>query len=498
MSIHADAAPDDATVAELFGGSPRRLHLVGLGGTGISALAMILGELGHHISGSDQRDAPVMDRLRRLGAVAHVGHDAGHVAGADLVICSTAIKADHPERLAAAEAGIPVLSRAQALAGLTRLRPTVAVSGTHGKTTSTAMAALALRGAGADVSWLVGSDVPALGAAASWAGHDYFVVEADESDDTHLALAREAVLLTNAEGEHLDFHLTLGRVIDGYVEFMGGTPVDDPARVPRVRVAGVDDPGAALVAAACPAVTAFGSGERAAWRLDVRDRSVTGTRSVLTSPQGERIDLVVSVPGDHNALNAAGVVTLAAELGLDPRGAAEGVAHFTGTGRRFEQRGSVAGVTFVDDYAHHPTEVAATLAAATGWDGGRVVAVFQPHLYSRTQRLADRFGEALAAADVVVVTDVFAAREEPLPGVDGTIVSAAARSHGATEVHDARDRSQLAALVGEIMAPGDLVLTMGAGDITTLATELGAALDQPERRAELNSDRSDTVDGEAQ
>ncbi len=474
--------PSAEEVAAWFAGEPRRIHLIGLAGTGISALALILVELGHHISGSDQRSAPVLDRLRELGATAHVGHDPGHVEGADIVICSTAIKADHPERVAAASAGLPVLTRADALAGLTRLRPTIAVSGTHGKTTSTAMIALALRSAGVPVSWLVGSTVPALETAASWGDGEWFVVEADESDDTHLALARSAVLLTNAEGEHLDFHGTLGRVIDGYVEFLDGVAASDPHQPPSVgragpvRVAGADDPGAALVSNAVDGVVTFGTTPGADWRLEVVSRSVTGTTSTLTTPSGAVIALSVSVPGDHNAINAAGVVALAGELGFDPVRAAAGVAAFTGTGRRFEHRGVAAGVTFVDDYAHHPTEVAATLAAASGWEGGRIVAVFQPHLYSRTQRLADRFGAALAVADVVVVADVFAAREDPIPGVDGTLISQAARRHGAAHVVDAPERSALAEAVAALIQPGDLVLTMGAGDITAVAEELGAVL----------------------
>ena len=236
---------------------------------------------------------------------------------ADLVICSTAIKADHPERQAAVDAGLPVLSRAEALAGLTRLRPTIAVSGTHGKTTSTAMLALAMRSAGANVSWLVGSTVPALGSPAHWGDGDWFVVEADESDDTHLALARTAVLLTNAEGEHLDFHGTLGRVIDGYVEFLTGNPAD-AATSPTVRVAGLDDHGAALVAKAVGGVVTFGTTPGTDWWLEVLTEAVTGTTSMLTSPSGDRIALRLAVPGDHNARNAAGVVALVGELGFDP------------------------------------------------------------------------------------------------------------------------------------------------------------------------------------
>jgi UDP-N-acetylmuramate--alanine ligase len=314
--------PSASDVAGWLGGEPRHIHLIGLAGTGISALAMILVELGHHVSGSDQRSAPVLDRLVEAGATAHVGHDPGHVEGADLVICSTAIRADHPERVAATSAGLPVLTRADALAGLTRLRPSIAVSGTHGKTTSTAMMALALRSAGARVSWLVGSTVPALETAASWGDGEWFVVEADESDDTHLALARAAVLLTNAEGEHLDFHGTLGRVIDGYVEFLEGAGATDPDEAPSggparpVRVAGADDPGAALVGRAVEGVVTFGTASDADWRLEVLGRSVTGTTSTLTSPSGEVIPLSVSVPGDHNATNAAGVVALAGELGF--------------------------------------------------------------------------------------------------------------------------------------------------------------------------------------
>lgn len=450
-----------------------RVHLVGVGGAGMSAVAVLLAARGLEVSGSDQRSSPLLDDLAAAGVRVRVGHDAAFAA--DVVVVSSAIRPDNPELAAARARGLPVLHRSQALAALMAGRRAVAVAGVHGKSTTSAMLATVLREAGLDPDFAIGATVPPPpGAPAGWAvggGHagagEVFVAEADESDGSFLAYTPDVAVVTNVEPDHLDHYADADAFADAFAAFA--------ARLrPGGRlVACADDAGAAALAArvraAGTAVVTYGTGD-ADVVLTWEPVGEGGAVSV-TGALGEA-RMTVPAPGLHNARNAVAAWAAAVLLGVDPARAAAGTAAFAGTGRRFEDRGTAHGVRVVDDYAHHPTEVAALLRAARPVAGtGRVLVLFQPHLYSRTATFAAAFAEALGLADEVVVTDVYAAREDPVPGVDGALI--ADRMDRGRFV---ADRRAAARAIGAAARPGDLVLTVGAGDVTELAPEVLAAV----------------------
>jgi UDP-N-acetylmuramate--alanine ligase len=448
-----------------------RVHLVGVGGAGMSAVAALLAARGLRVSGSDAADGPALPALRAAGVRVDVGHDAAHVEGADTVVVSSAVRETNPELARARQLGVTVLHRSEALAALMADRDAVAVAGAHGKTTTSAMVATALLAAGADPSFAIGGTVLGpdgpVGGARDGAG-PAFVAEADESDGSFLAYAPLVAVVTNVEPDHLDHYGTREAFEDAFVAFA------DRVRDGGTLVACVDDPGAArLVARVRVPLDARSVGVLTYGRAPEADVRVGPLRAAegawvvtLTAPWGTA-DVRLTVPGDHNALNAAAAWTVACRLGLDPQRAADGLAQFRGTGRRFEHRGTAAGVRVVDDYAHHPTEVAALLRAARSVAGdGRVLVLFQPHLFSRTRAFAAEFGAALDLADVVVVTDVYAAREDPDPAVTGALLVERVPTAGkATFVPE---RFAAAAAVADAARPGDLLLTVGAGDVTTL------------------------------
>ena len=444
--------------------TPRRVHIVGITGTGMSAYASVLAAAGHHVTGSDAApDIAVAERLRSLGLVVQAGHDAAHVpADVDAVAASTAVPVGNPELAEARRRRVPVLRRADLLAALCARRRTVAVSGTHGKTTTTALLVHALRGAGRQPSFVVGADVPSLGHGAHWDDHDdLLVAEADESDGTFLELPRCLALVTSVEADHL---ATYGGTIDGLRAAFTRFVVETTGPV----VLGIDDPGAAALARSRTDAVTFGTAETASFRIT--DVSLEAMRSRFTLRHaGGAAAVDLPAPGLHNARNAAAAIAAAAVLGADPERAADALTGYGGVHRRFEQRGVRGGVTFVDDYAHLPGEVGAVLAAARqgGWD--RIVAVFQPHRFSRTQEVHAQFEGAFALADILVVTGIYAAGEEPRPGVTGRLVAEASRHPAVTYVDD---RAEVATTVRELLRPGDLCLTLGAGDITSLAKEL--------------------------
>ncbi|MFN8104957.1 MAG: UDP-N-acetylmuramate--L-alanine ligase [Acidimicrobiia bacterium] len=448
--------------------TPRRIHVVGAGGTGMSAICTLLSARGHDVSGSDAKDGPFARWLRAHGVRVDVGHDAAHVAGADAVAISSAVGAGNVEVVAAREAGIAVLSRAEILALLTAAYRTVAVAGTHGKTTTASLLVHALDGARLDPSYLLGSQLLATGANAHHAG-DVLVCEADESDGTFLELVAAAGIVTNVEADHLERWGDLAGVEAAFREFL--------ERVSGPRVVCVDDPGARQVGAGLDFV-GYGLGADARVRAVAVEPSARGARFRLVVDDVDHGWVRLALPGRHNVVNATGALAMAHALGADVSAAAEGVARFRGVGRRFEFRGTTGGVTFVDDYAHLPTEVAAAIAAARDGSWARIVAVFQPHLYSRTIEHADGFGAALAGADVAVVADVFAAREDPddFPGVSGRVVADAVASRGGTAEY-VGERAMLAARVAAIVEPGDLCISIGAGDVTDLAGEMHPLLE---------------------
>lgn len=472
----ARPAAGGATVEEHAVGEPvpavadlGRVHLVGVGGAGMSAVATLLAARGLVVSGSDAADGPALPGLRAAGVDVHVGHDAAHVSGVDTLVVSSAIRPSNPELVAARAAGARVLHRSQALAGLMADRDAVAVAGAHGKTTTSAMLATGLLAAGADPSFaiggvVVGPDGP-LGGARDGAGP--FVAEADESDGSFLAYAPLVAVVTNVEPDHLDHYGTREAFEDAFARFAARV------RPGGLLVACADDPGAArLVARVRGAlersrvgVTTYGRSPDADVRVGPTTAGPDG-RWVTTVRHGDATaELSLGVPGAHNGLNAAAAWTALRRLGLSAEAAAAGLAAFRGTGRRFEDRGSAGGVRVVDDYAHHPTEIAALLAAARQVTDGRIVVLFQPHLYSRTKAFAPQFAAALAAADEVVVTDVYAAREDPDPAVTGALVTDLMPGHA----RFVADRVAAARVAAGLARPGDLLLTVGAGDVTALA-----------------------------
>ncbi len=439
------------------------VHLVGAAGAGMSGIATVLAGLGHVVTGSDLRGGPALDGLAAAGLDVWVGHRPARAAAADLVAASSAVPDDDKELAAARAAGVPVWRRPRLLGALTAGRPAVGLAGSHGKTTATAMAVAALRAAGHDPTFIVGGSLIDAGAGAHVGDPELFVLEADEAFGTFCELALRGLLVTSVEADHLDHYGTLDRLEAAFI--------DVAARVDGPVVACVDDPGAARLAAGCGAVT-YGTAPGADW--EVRDVRAAGwaVRFRLDGPHGS-LELSVPRPGEHVARNAAGVVALLASCGYDPAACAAGLATFAGVRRRSEVRARRGGITVVDDYAHHPTEIAATLAAARSSRPSRIWAVFQPHLYSRTRELAPELGAALAAADRVVVTDVYGAREAPQPGVTGRLVADAV----AGTVDYVADRADLAPFLAARTEPGDLVLFLGAGDITDAAGELAGLVE---------------------
>ncbi len=465
-----------------------RVHFTGIGGAGMSGIARIMLARGVTVSGSDSASSDALAGLAALGAQVHVGHAAANVGDADTLVVSTAIRDSNPELAEARRRGLRVLHRAAALASVMLGRRGVAIAGTHGKTTSTSMLTTVLRECGADPSYVIGGILAGTGLGADDGAGDFFVAEADESDGSFLMLSPEAAMVTCVEADHLDNYPGLAEIEAAFAAFTRRI------RPGGLLVACADDPGAAALAAATRAAA---SRAGAAPGLPVRVRSygesadadyrVSGvtTRGMAVSleltvpadgPLGNPgvVRLGVGVPGRHNALNAAGVFAVAAELGFPAGQIISGLAAYRGALRRLELKGEVDGVRVLDSYAHHPTEVAADLRAARDIaEGGRVIAVFQPHLFSRTRIFATGFGEALGLADEVFVLDVYAAREDPEPGVTGELVAAQVPGRRARYLPDA------AAVPGSVAVsakPGDLVLTMGAGDVTTLGPLIVAAL----------------------
>jgi UDP-N-acetylmuramate--alanine ligase len=443
-----------------------RVHIVGVGGAGMSGLAKLLVQSGHIVSGSDLKPSRSMAALRALGVDTWVGHQPERAAQWDLVVASSAVPGRDPELLAAAEIGAEVWERPALLAAMTAATPALGVTGTHGKTTTTAMTVAALRALGRDPSFMVGGVLTDLNTNAHRGEEGLFVLEADEAFGTFVDLRLGGLVVTSIEADHLDHYVTVEHLEEAFR--------DVARRVEGPVVACLDEPGSRALARDVVGVVTYGSDPDADWVIgDVRH--AVGAVSFDLIRGRERWRVSVSRQGEHNARNAAGVLALIGGLGLDVAAAARGLASFGGVRRRFEVKARVGGITVVDDYAHHPTEVAATIAAAALGGAERIVAVFQPHRYSRTRELAAAFGPALATADRVLVTDVYAAGEAPVPGVTGRLVADAAAAAGA-EVDYVPHRADMARSVVAEARAGDLVLLMGAGDITLVADEVAALL----------------------
>ncbi|HEX7355075.1 MAG TPA: UDP-N-acetylmuramate--L-alanine ligase [Mycobacteriales bacterium] len=451
-----------------------RVHLVGIGGAGMSGIARILLARGAWVSGSDAKDGTALAALRALGARIAVGHSPENLDGARVVVASSAIRPGNPELVAARERGIPVLPRAQALAQLMVGRTGVAVAGTHGKTTTTSMLVVALQHCHTDPSFAIGADLNEAGSGAHEGTGPVFVAEADESDASFLLLRPHAAIVTSIEADHLDHYGSPDAVAEAFRGFARQLPPDG------FLVACADDAGARALAAHAreQGVDVRTYGRAADADLQLRDVSVRpdGT-SYVAHLRGTRLGVVdLAVVGVHNALDSAAAVLTGIGLGLPFAGLADGLAGFTGARRRMELKGTAGGVRVFDDYAHNPAKVAAALTAARVVAGsGRLVVVFQPHLYSRTAYFAAEFGQALGLADVVVVLEVYGAREDPVPGVSGALVAGAVPL-AAEHVRFEPSMDRATEIVASLAAPGDLVMTVGAGDVTLAGPEILARL----------------------
>ncbi|MFJ7077434.1 UDP-N-acetylmuramate--L-alanine ligase [Streptomyces sp. NPDC098781] len=442
-----------------------RPHFIGIGGAGMSGIAKILAQRGAKVAGSDARESATAEALRALGVTVHIGHAAEHLADdASCVVVSSAIRQDNPELARAAELGIPVVHRSDALAALMGgLRP-IAVAGTHGKTTTTSMLAVSLTELGLEPSYAIGGDLDAPGSNALHGDGDIFVAEADESDRSFHKYAPDVAIVLNVELDHHANYASMDEIYESFVTFAdriteGGTLVisadQDGARELTRRVAGT------------VRTVTYGEAEDA----DVRVLSIVaqGLKSQVTVLlDGQELTFAVSVPGRHYALNAVAALAAGAALGVPATELAPAVAAYTGVKRRLQLKGEASGVQVIDSYAHHPTEMTADLEAMRDAAGdARIVVVYQPHLFSRTQELGKEMGDALALADASLVLDIYPAREDPIPGITSELVIEAGRAAGA-EVTAVHDKSEVPSLVAGMTRPGDLVLTMGAGDVTDL------------------------------
>jgi UDP-N-acetylmuramate--alanine ligase len=451
-----------------------RVHFAGIGGAGMSGIARIMLARGIPVSGSDAMPSAMLDELAALGASVHVGHSAGNLGrlgAGDTLVVSSAIRPDNPELAEASRRGMRVLHRAAALASVMAGRRVIAVAGTHGKTTTTSMLTTVLRECGADPGYVIGGILTETGLGAEDGTGMDFVAEADESDGSFLLLSPDVAVITNVEADHLDNYANLADIEAAFTTFGG--------RVSGTVLTCADDPGAEVVAAQLERVIPgrvrrYGESGHADYQLsDVRSRGMAVSFAVCSDqgPFGESLShMTVGVPGHHNALNATAAFAAAVELGFAPPRVAAAIAGYRGARRRLELKGEADGVRVLDSYAHHPTELAADLRAARDIaDGGRVIAIFQPHLFSRTRIFAAEFGQALGLADEAVVLDVYAAREDPEPGVTGRLVADAVPGGQARFLPD---RALVAPLIAQIAEPGSVVLTMGAGDVTKLGPQL--------------------------
>jgi UDP-N-acetylmuramate--alanine ligase len=450
---------------------PQRIHIVAIGGAAMSAIAHILVVGGNTVSGSDQADSTILSKLRANGCSIAVGHDPEAVNGADLVVISTAVKPGNVEYDAAKAQGIPIATRNEMMTAFGAQRRTLAISGTHGKTTTSGMAAVVLMAAQWDPSFIVGGQITELGTGVRWAQSEWLSVEADESDSSFLCFGAEAVIVTNIEADHLDFHGSMANLEAAFDTFV--------RQATGPRVVCVDDPGVQdMIARVTPLdITTYGTSETAQYRIADIASLRSGNRFTITTPQGIVRELSVQFPGDHVIRNATAVFAMATELGIDPDHSIAALAGFQGVGRRLEQRGMARGVRFVDDYAHLPAEVATNVTAVNrgrgpqSWE--RVVAVFQPHRFTRIRDVGVDFGPSFSGADIVVITGLYSAGQAPIEGISGrTVFDAVVANREGKPTYYAETRVELVEILSEVLRSGDLCLTMNAGDLTTLPDEM--------------------------
>lgn len=453
----------------------RHIHMIGVGGTGMSGIAEVLANLGYSVSGSDLRDSAATARLRDFGVSVHLGHRADNIGQADVVVTSSAVPADNPELLAAREARIPVVPRAEMLSELMRYRYGIAVAGTHGKTTTTSLIAATFAAAGLDPTFVIGGRVNSTGSHAQLGASRFLIAEADESDASFLHLQPMVTVITNIEADHMGtYGGDFSRLKTVFVEFLHNLPFYGLA------VVCVDDPviRELLPRIGRPTLT-YGFSEHADFRITGLTPAGLRTRFSVQRPDHEPVVVDLAMPGRHNVLNAAATVAVATDQGLETAAIADALSQFAGVGRRFSVLGELAlargSATLVDDYGHHPTEVSATLASARqAWPDRRLVMVYQPHRYSRTRDLYEDFVAVLSGCDALVLLEVYAAGEEPVTGADSRSLARSIRQRGQLEPVYAPEVAQVPALLAGLLQDGDVVITQGAGDISGLARELAA------------------------
>ncbi len=454
----------------------RRIHLIGIGGTGMSGIAEVLVNLGYQVAGSDIRASAVTERLRGKGIEVFIGHDATHVGAADVVVSSSAVDADNPEVVAAREARIPVVPRAEMLAELMRYRHGIAVAGTHGKTTTTSLIAAVFGEAGLDPTFVIGGLVNSVGSNAQLGASRFLIAEADESDASFLHLQPMVAVVTNIEADHMDTYGGDFNVLRRtFLEFLHNLPFYG------IAVLCLDDPVIRdLLPEVSRQVITYGVAEDADFRIaDVVKAGLT-TRFTVHRPDGAPpLAVTLNMPGTHNVLNATAAVAVACDEGLGDRAIQAGLAGFAGVGRRFSCLGELAlpagTALLVDDYGHHPTEVRATLESARqAWPGRRVVMIYQPHRYTRTRDLYEDFVAVLSRCDVLILLDVYPAGEEAIPGADGRSLTRSIRQRGQVEPVFAESIDAVPGLLRDIVRDGDVVITQGAGNVARLAQELQA------------------------
>jgi UDP-N-acetylmuramate--alanine ligase len=441
----------------------RKIHMTGIGGAGMSGIAEVLLNLGYEVRGSDLNDSVAVRRLRGLGARVFIGHAAGHVTDAEVLVKSTAVGEDNPEVRTARQKKIPVIPRAEMLAELMRLRQGIAIAGTHGKTTTTSLTAAVFDAAGADPTVIIGGRFNAYGANARLGQGRYLIAEADESDGSFLCLSPIINVVTNVDRDHVDFYPTREAIDDAFVAFMNKVPFYG------TNVVCGDDAGVTrlLHRVKRPIVT-YGFGEDNAVRANVLDEGAKSRFEVTA--RGRAIGTMeLAQPGRHNVLNALAAVAVALEAGISPELCAEGLAAFRGVARRFEMKGERNGVLVVDDYGHHPAEIIATLSTARRvFPGRRLVVVFQPHRFTRTQALFGEFCKAFELADKLLLLEIYPASEKPIPGVSGQSLSQGIRQVSDVDVEYVQDFARVPEVLDAELAGGDVLLTLGAGSVTTL------------------------------
>jgi UDP-N-acetylmuramate--alanine ligase len=449
------------------------IHFVGIGGIGMSGIAELLLNLGYEVSGSDLRRSDITDRLQSFGGAIYEGHAAEQIAGADVVVVSSAIDKSNPEVMAALKASVPVIPRAEMLAELMRLKYSIAVAGAHGKTTTTSLVASVLAGGGLDPTVVIGGKLKSIGTNALLGQGDYIVAEADESDGSFLKYSPAIAVVTNIDREHLDYYKDLDDIKAVFLNFIDRIPfyglavlcLDNEAvqdLIPRIRKRFIT----------------YGTSPQADLQaMDMVCKGLTSHFKVVY--QGETLGAVkLSLPGEHNVYNAMAAIVVGLELGIEFKKIKSALEKVEGVQRRLEIKGTAKGVTVLDDYGHHPTEIKTTLAALTqGWPGRRKVVVFQPHRYTRTRALFDDFARSFYQADVLIVMPIYAASEKPIEGVDSRLLCESIQAHGHKDVRFVEDLDIAVAVLSELVTPEDVVLTLGAGNVYLVGEALLARVD---------------------